>query len=116
MQKHVGVLNPHVTELEVRALAGLPIDAVVETFDDTGEVWLANATHATEIPGLDLSALSPDQRQAALKRLNMDSCTCGCGLTLAQCRINDTSCGVSLPLARQVVDDVATNRWPAARC
>lgn len=106
VQKHMGLISPAIYEQEVRALAGLPVKAAVETFEDTGQVFLANAAHATTIPGLDLSVLTPDQRQAALQRLNAESCTCGCGLTLAQCRINDTSCGVSLPLAKQVVDDI----------
>jgi thiol-disulfide isomerase/thioredoxin len=106
VQKHMGLISPAVYEQEVRALAGLPVDAVVETFEDTGQVFLSNAAHATTIPGLDLSGLIPDQRQTALQRLNAESCTCGCGLTLAQCRINDTSCGVSLPLAKQMVDDI----------
>jgi hypothetical protein len=41
-----------------------------------------------------------------LKKLNADSCTCGCGLTLAACRINDPQCGISLPLAMKIVKDV----------
>jgi len=40
-----------------------------------------------------------------LKRLNDEQCTCGCGLTLAQCRINDPSCEVSLPIAKKIVAD-----------
>ena len=31
----------------------------------------------------------PAQRTAAIKALNAEDCTCGCGLTLAACRIND---------------------------
>lgn len=106
VQKHVGLISPAVYEQEVRALAGLPVDATVETFEDTGQVLLENAAHATTIPGLDLSSLSPEQKRTALQRLNAESCTCGCGLTLAQCRINDASCAFSLPLAKQAVDDV----------
>ena len=106
VQKHVGLISPTVYEQEVRALAGLPVAGPVETFDDTGQVSLANAAHATSIPGLDLSVLTPAQKQTALQRLNAEVCTCGCGLTLAQCRINDSSCGFSLPLAKQVVEEI----------
>lgn len=106
VQKHMGLISPAVYEQEVRALAGLSVDARIETVEDTGQVFLANAAQATTIPGVDLSGLTPDERQTALQRLNAESCTCGCGLTLAQCRINDASCGFSLPLAKQVVDDV----------
>lgn len=106
VQKHMGLISPAVYEQEVRALVGLPVEAAVETFEDTGQVFLPNAAHATTIPGLDLSLLTPEQRRAALQRLNADACTCGCGLTLAQCRINDASCAFSLPRAKQVVSEI----------
>ena len=31
---------------------------------------------------------------------------CGCGLTIAQCRINDSTCQVSPPLAEKIVAEV----------
>lgn len=106
VQRHVGILDPGVTEQEVRVLAGLPTDANVEYVKDTGQVLLANAAFATEIPGVDLSKLTPAQKAEVLKRLNTERCTCGCGLTLAQCRINDPACGVSLPAAQKIVQEV----------
>lgn len=69
-------------------------------------VLLANAKNATELPGVDLSKLTPAQKKAAFRQLNEQKCTCGCDLTLAQCRINDTSCPVSAGLANQVVEKV----------
>ena len=107
VQRHAGLLDAARTEHEVRALAGLATDATVEVVPDTGQVLLANAAYATEIPGLDLARLSPAAREAALRRLNTDTCTCGCGLTLAQCRINDPTCEVSLPIARRLVAAIA---------
>ena len=106
VQRHVGLVSPFVVEQEVRALSGQSVLVKVETVQDTGQVLLANAAYATEIPGLELSALTPAQREQVLRRLNTESCTCGCGLTMAQCRINDPSCVVSLPAAQQVVKDV----------
>jgi cytochrome c biogenesis protein CcmG/thiol:disulfide interchange protein DsbE len=106
VQRHVGMLDPHYTEHEVRALAGLPTDAVVKTVKDTGQVLLANAAYATEIPGVDLAGMTPAQKAEALRRMNTEHCTCGCNTTLAQCRINDPSCDVSLPIARKVAEDV----------
>ena len=103
VQKHVGLLDAVTTELEARALAGLPVNASIEQVDRIQKAHLENDAQATAIPGVDLAALSPDQRRAALQTLNTDACTCGCDLTLAKCRIDDPSCGVSLPLARQVV-------------
>ena len=107
VQTHVGLINPAVLEQETRYLAELPTDVTVELIESTQQTRLADAAHATEIPGLDLSQLTADQKGAALQRLNADGCTCGCQLTLAQCRINDSACGVSLPLARQVVEEIS---------
>jgi thiol-disulfide isomerase/thioredoxin len=106
VQKHVGLLNPATIEQETRVLAKLDTTATVERVDDKGQVLLANAAQATDVPGLALDQLTPDRRTAALKRLNDEPCTCGCGLTVAQCRINDPSCQTSLPIAKKIVEDV----------
>lgn len=107
VQKHVGLLNAAVTELEARALAGLDVNATIERVDGFGQSTLINAAQATEIPGIDLKTLSPDKRTAVLKRLNDEHCTCSCELTLAECRINDPQCGISLPLAQKALDEIA---------
>jgi len=106
VQKHEGLFSPGLYETEVRALLGLPIDATITTFEDTGQIFLKNAERATELPGVDFSKLTPDQRRFALKRLNTQICDCGCRLTLAQCRINDTSCPVSKGLAEKIVKEI----------
>lgn len=106
VQKHIGPINPQFTDLEIRALLGLPVNAKIEVFEDTGEVLLSNANKADEVPGVDLSRLDPTQMKTALRQLNEQTCTCGCGLTLAQCRINDSSCPVSPGLANQVVERI----------
>jgi thiol-disulfide isomerase/thioredoxin len=113
VQKHVGLIPHAVYDREIRSLLDLPVDATVETFEDNGQIFLANAAHATELPGVDLSKLSPDQKKAALKRMNSENCTCGCSLTIAQCRINDTQCQVSTGLAKQIVEDVAKGAAPS---
>ncbi len=84
----------------------MPTEVTVELIDENETTRLADAAHATEIPGLDLSQLTPAQKERALQRLNEDGCPCGCSLTLAQCRINDSSCGISPPLAEKVVADI----------
>jgi hypothetical protein len=99
------LLNPALVEQETRILAKLDTTATVERVDDTGQVLLANAAQATDVPGLALDKLSAAQRTSALKRLNDEQCTCGCGLTVAQCRINDPTCQVSLPIAKKIVAD-----------
>jgi cytochrome c biogenesis protein CcmG, thiol:disulfide interchange protein DsbE len=107
VQKHVGLNDPTLYERELKAMLGMPVDAKVEYFEDNGQVFLKNAEHATELPGVDFSRLTAEQRLGALRQLNAKSCDCGCGLTLAQCRINDSACRVSLALAGQVVDQLA---------
>jgi thiol-disulfide isomerase/thioredoxin len=106
-QKHVGLLNASRTDLETQALAGLAPAVQVVYTDDEDKTRIQNAAQANKIPGVDLSALSPDDRAKALQRLNSEHCTCGCGLTLAQCRIDDPSCTVSLPLAQELMKKIA---------
>ena len=110
VQKHVGMLRANVTELETRALAGLPVDAAIEEVEQTQKLELGANAQALTIPGIDLAKLSPAQRTQALERLNADACTCGCDLTLARCRVDDPTCGISLPLARKIVDQIAAGR------
>ena len=104
--KHAGLHPMDTYVLEIRALLGLPVEARIETFADTGQLFLKNAVNATELPGVNLTGLTPAQKKAALHRLNAESCTCGCTLTLSQCRVNDTECPVSGKIAEQVVKEV----------
>ena len=106
-QRHVGLLNPEQTELEAQVLAGLNTNAKIERVDDPAHAMLVNAAQATSVPGVDLSKMSAAQRTAAIKALNAEDCTCGCGLTLAACRINDPDCVVSLPIAQKVAEKIA---------
>ncbi len=114
VQKHVGLLDPMLYETEVRALLGLPIDARVETFQDTGEVFLAHANRASELPGVDLSGLILEKKNAALHRMNEETCTCGCKYTLAQCRIYDSACHVSRERTANIVAETAAGTAPSS--
>ncbi|MFZ0521676.1 MAG: TlpA disulfide reductase family protein [Candidatus Acidiferrales bacterium] len=115
VQKHEGLYAPELYETEVRLLLGLPANAQVQTFEDQGQIFLKNAALATELPDVNFTGLTPEMRKAALKRLNSETCDCGCRLTLAQCRINDTSCPISKKLAANVVKDIAgDNASPAS--
>jgi thiol-disulfide isomerase/thioredoxin len=108
VQKHVGMLTASLTELETRALAGLPVNATIEEVDPVQGLKLDNGAQALNIPGVDLSKLSAAKRTEALEKLNAKPCTCGCDLTVARCRVDDPSCGISLPLARQIVAEVTS--------
>jgi thiol-disulfide isomerase/thioredoxin len=107
VQKHVGLFNPALYEIEVRALLDMPVPARVETFEDTGEVFLKHADRATMLPGVDTSKLMPEQRMAALHKLNAETCDCGCKYTLAQCRIYDPVCNISKERAAAIVKEAA---------
>lgn len=112
VQKHEGLYSPELYETEVRLLLGLPANAQVQTFEDQGQIFLQNAALATELPDVDFTGLTPEMKKAALKRLNSETCDCGCRLTLAQCRINDTSCPKSKKLAANVVKEVSEGTAP----
>jgi len=108
VQKHEGLRDPVLYEVEIRSLLGLPIGNVkVDTFEDTGQIFLKHADRATQLPGVDLSKLTPEQRTAALHKFNAESCTCGCGYTLAQCRVLDRDCAVSKEATAKIVAALA---------
>jgi thiol-disulfide isomerase/thioredoxin len=105
-QRHVGMLNASLTETEMRVLAGLDANVSIEYREDQDKVKLENAAQANKIPGVDLSRLTPAQRTKVLQTLNSEECGCGCGQTLAQCRLDDPNCTVSLPAAEELVKKI----------
>jgi thiol-disulfide isomerase/thioredoxin len=107
VQKHVGLYDPELYETEVRALLDLPISAKIETFSDTGEVFLKHADRATMLPGVNTEALTPEQRTVALHKFNAETCSCGCQLTLAQCRIFDPACKTSSVRTAVIVKELS---------
>jgi thiol-disulfide isomerase/thioredoxin len=114
VQKHVGLRDPALYEIEIRALLGLPTGVKVETFEDTGQIFLKNADRASQLPGVDLSKLTSEQKKIALHRFNAESCDCGCKFTLAQCRINDSACPVRKALTAKIIGEItAASALPA---
>jgi thiol-disulfide isomerase/thioredoxin len=107
VQKHVGLYDPELYETEVRALLDLPISAKIETFSDTGEVFLKHADRATMLPGVNTESLTPEQRTVALHKFNAETCSCGCQLTLAQCRIFDPACKTSSVRTAAIVKELS---------
>jgi thiol-disulfide isomerase/thioredoxin len=104
VQKHEGLRNPVLYELEIRSLLGLAIGNIkVETFEDTGQIFLKNANRASELPGVDMSKLTPEQKIAALHKFNAETCNCGCQFTLAQCRIYDRNCQISKEATSKII-------------
>ncbi|MGB6877322.1 MAG: TlpA disulfide reductase family protein [Candidatus Acidiferrales bacterium] len=107
VQKDVGVYPLDYYNLQVRSLMGLPVNARIETFKDTGQIFLKNAERASQLPGVSFAGLTPAQKKIVLHRLNAETCTCGCQLTLAECRINDTTCPISGSIATKIVRSIA---------
>ena len=105
VQRHIGLVNMETLEQDTKGLAGL-VPVVVERVDPEQAIGLENAAQAREIPGVDLAPCTPEARTTALQRLNAEPCTCGCGLTVARCRVDDPNCCVSLPRAQQIVAEI----------
>lgn len=104
--KHVGLVPEGYYETEIAYLAGRQVNANVKSFVDEGQVFPSNVKNAKKIPGVDMSMLTPAQRKLALKRMNTERCTCGCDYTVAQCRVLDSSCPVSLKEAKWIVAEI----------
>ncbi len=102
--------NPYaVFDTEVRALLGMPTTIKVARIDQLSP----NGKVGTiDIPGIAelLKKLTPAQRALALEKLNSQACTCGCEWSLATCRVQDPSCGYSLPQARQLIAAIAQGK------
>lgn len=70
----------------------------------------SNWQAATTLPGIDMKALNPAQQKIVLTILRDSACPCGCGMKVAQCRIEDPPCGQSLTLATMVLEAAAANK------
>ena len=54
---------------------------------------------AADLPSVDVTGLSAKQKLTVLKVLRDNDCSCGCGMKIAQCRIEDPKCSYSKSLA-----------------
>ena len=67
---------------------------------------------ATDLPNVDLSGLTPNQKKAALEALREHPCLCGCSFKIAECRIKDPGCADSRAFAEIVVKAVKEGKDP----
>jgi len=58
----------------------------------------------TRPPAVDFSGLTPIQARALLRLLRNHDCTCGCGMKIAECRVNDPGCAWSKGVAAAMGD------------
>lgn len=60
-----------------------------------------------EVPGVDVSRMTPERRTLFVSVANTRRCSCGCGFTLAACRRFDSECDVSGPIVARLADSAA---------
>lgn len=107
--KHTGLTAREIFEEEIKELlaAGpeeaadfhLPRGARTEPLElgDPAEI-------DSEVPGVNLTKLTPVQVTIFKEHLKDQACPCGCQMNLFDCRNKDRSCGVSRKLAREELE------------
>jgi protein-disulfide isomerase len=65
-----------------------------------------------ELPNVDVAGLTAPQKLAVLKLLRDNNCSCGCGMKIAQCRVEDPKCSYSRSLAAIAVKGVHEGKSP----
>jgi hypothetical protein len=66
-----------------------------------------------DIKVIDFSGLDATQKRGALEAANAARCTCGCGMTLAQCVATDSTCPIregNVDKIKRMVDDAARTK------
>lgn len=66
-----------------------------------------------EIPTVDFTGLSPEQKKEAVRLLNERRCNCNCQMTLAQCRRDDQSCPRSPEIVARFLAAIRKGDTPA---
>jgi hypothetical protein len=57
-----------------------------------------------QMKGISLEGLTAAQKGLAFSIMSDNRCDCSCGMTIAACRVKDSTCTRSLGLATQVID------------
>jgi hypothetical protein len=69
---------------------------------------------STEFPGLDQTGLSAEQKHTLFTLIRAQSCSCGCTMHIAECRVKDPRCGVSRGLAAMVARELREGKTAEA--
>jgi hypothetical protein len=83
--------------------------AIVYAFSTASGVTYSDA----DLHGVDFSILNAKEKHTALQAANRARCTCGCGMTVAQCVATDMTCPIrmdNLDRLRGMVTDVIAAR------
>jgi len=113
--KHIGATDISVFEAEIKELLAADPGQEAVSFKPAGRARPSGkidvgdpAEVDSEVPGVNLSKLTPRQVAAFKKHLETMQCDCGCKLNLLKCRLDDRSCGVSRQLARQELEKIVS--------
>ena len=71
------------------------------------------AYDAEDLAVVDFSDLTSKQKRTALEAANGERCTCGCGMTLAQCVATDSTCPIrqdNIDKLKRMVNDAARSK------
>jgi peroxiredoxin len=115
--KHVGASDISVFEEEIKTLLQAQGTASVSGFHQAGYVHSADAITLgdptlinSEVPGVDLRGLTAAEKTAYEATLQKRHCTCGCNMTILECRHKDRACGVSLAAAKEELEKIKKSR------
>ena len=117
--KHTGTTDKSVFEEEIKALLAAKPGTEVANFkpalarmSDDIEVKTPEQVKAEknpEVPGVDISALTPAQLAHLKQTLKTQQCTCGCNMNALECRHKDPGCGVSRKMAKDQLEKLLKN-------
>jgi thiol-disulfide isomerase/thioredoxin len=117
--KHVGATDPAVFESEIKELLAIAPGTEARNFRQVGHIFEEDkvelgdpAVVDSEVPGIDLSKLTADQKEAFKKKLEGQQCTCGCSRSLLNCRQKDRGCSLSRKLAQDQLDAFLKEKTP----
>ncbi|HUY12148.1 MAG TPA: TlpA disulfide reductase family protein [Terriglobia bacterium] len=105
--KVAGAVDASRFEQEIKMLLAAKPGGAVQDFQTEGRSDSIDVETPAEVnsqvPGVDLSKLTPQQIAEYKQMLTKQNCTCGCNYNLLDCRTKDRSCGVSKQIARNML-------------
>jgi len=120
--KHEGAAPVSVFESEVKELLAASGNGEAAAFKpavggDSERIDLGDPNEVnSEVPGVNLTKLTAEQKAAFEKRLQQLPCTCGCkNPNLLECRKNDRNCGVSLKAAKDELAKMLGSPQPTSQ-
>ncbi len=106
--KHMGATDVSVFEEEIKELLAAGANAEAETFKQSGgvrpgeEIKVGNPAEInSEVPGVDLTGVSPEKVAELKKILGDMACTCPCKMKVLECRHKDPGCTDSKRIAKE---------------